>query len=131
MLKLINHARSKGTMCGTVEKSPVSPLKLNDQLTKSAQNHSLDMANKNYFSHDSLDGRKFDRRIINEGYNYRTAGENIAAGYNTPEEVMNGFLSSPGHCENIMNSSFKEVGIGYAYNQYSKYKTFWTQDFGS
>lgn len=131
VLKLVNEVRSKGTTCGGEYKPPVSPLEWNDQLANAARDHSRDMADKNYFSHTSLDGRTFVTRIANAGYTpYRALGENIAAGYNTAESVMNGWMNSPGHCNNIMSANFKDLGVGYAYNSGSTYKYYWTQDFG-
>lgn len=132
VLKLVNDVRKTGATCGGVYKPPVAPLQWNDQLATAAEGHSRDMADRNYFSHTSLDGRTFVQRINVAGYTgYRALGENIAAGYNTPDDVMKGWMSSPGHCSNIMNPVFKDLGVGYAYNSGSMYKNYWTQDFGS
>lgn len=132
VVKLVNEIRVSGATCGNIYKPPVEPLVWNDQLAKAASEHSTDMANKNYFSHDSQDGRTFATRITNAGYTpYRTVGENIAAGYDTPASVVAGWMSSTGHCNNIMNSSFKDTGVGFAYNSSSDFGTYWTQNFGS
>ena len=79
--------------------------------TTAADGHALDMANKNYFSHDSQDGRSFSTRITDAGYSWSAAGENIAAGYSTVQSVIDGWLSSPGHCANLMNGRFKDIGM--------------------
>lgn len=132
ILRLVNDVRAKGATCGGVYKPPVGSLQWNQQLTNAAENHSRDMADKNYFSHTSLNGRTFVNRITSAGYTgYRTLGENIAAGYGNANDVMKGWMNSPGHCNNIMNPSFKDIGIGYAYNSASSYKNYWTQDFGA
>ena len=113
-------------------KPPVQELEWNEQLRNAAEGHSRDMADKNYFSHTSPDGKSFVDRINAAGYTgYRAVGENIAAGYGTAASVMQGWMSSPGHCNNIMNPVFREMGVGYAYNSGSQYKQYWTQNFGA
>ncbi|WP_420594586.1 NPCBM/NEW2 domain-containing protein [Deinococcus sp.] len=107
----------------------VAPLTLSDQLAQSAQGHATDMASRDYFSHDSLDGRSFDQRITQAGYAWRTIGENIAAGQQTPEAVVSGWLSDYGHCANIMNASYTNLGVGYA--EGGSYGKYWVQDFGA
>jgi len=106
------------------------PLKPDDQLLSAARGHSLDMAENNYFNHISLDGRNFSDRITDAGYIPSAAGENIAAGYPTPETVMNGWMNSSGHRSNILNATYCDIGVGYAYNEASDYGRYWTQDFG-
>ena len=132
VFNLVNNVRSKGAICGGIVKPAVLRLTWNQSLANAARGHSIDMANKNYFSHTSLDGRTFVDRVRAAGYYpYRTLCENIAAGYNTASAVMNGWMSSTGHCNNIMNPSFKEIGVGYAFNSLSTYDYYWTQDFGA
>jgi len=64
------------------------------------------------------------------GYTYTPqAAETIAAGYSTPIAVMSGWMASTGHCQNIMNGSLKQLGVGY-YAGTSGYTFYWTQDFG-
>lgn len=89
------------------------------------------MANNNYFSHTGLNGSTIGTRANAAGYAYRTVGENIAAGYNSIDAVMTGWVDSAGHCANMMNASFKEYGLACASNPNSTYKTYWTQDFGA
>ena len=69
------------------------------------------MAAQNYFDHTSLDGRTFTQRIDATGYAWSTAGENIAAGYPSIDAVMDGWIQSPGHCANLMNQDFTEIGV--------------------
>lgn len=106
------------------------PLVWDDALGAAASDHSADMAQQNYFSHTSLDGRLFYQRITAAGYAYSTCGENIAAGYSTPEAVMSGWMNSPGHRANILNTAFCDIGVGYAFGSASTYRHYWTQDFG-
>jgi len=106
------------------------PLVWDDALGAAARGHSADMAQLNYFSHTSLDGRLFYQRITAAGYAYSTCGENIAAGYSNAQAVMNGWMNSPGHRANILGSGFCDIGVGYAYGSASTYGHYWTQDFG-
>ena len=106
------------------------PLVWDDALGAAARGHSADMAQLNYFSHTSLDGRLFYQRITAAGYAYNTCGENIAAGYSNAQSVMNGWMNSPGHRANILGSGFCDIGVGYAYGSASTYGHYWTQDFG-
>ena len=101
-----------------------------DALFRAARGHSDDMATLDYFSHTSLDGRTPADRITAAGYPWNTYGENIAAGYSTPEAVMLGWMNSSGHRANILSTTFCELGVGYAFNPSSKYSHYWTQNFG-
>ncbi len=105
-------------------------LSWNQNLFASARAHSEDMANQDYFSHTGLDGRTPDQRIADAGYDARLTGENIAAGYSTPTEVMAGWMTSPGHRANILDVDYCEIGVGYGYNSSSYYGYYWTQNFG-
>ena len=127
-LENINRMRARGCNCGTVYMPPAPPLVWNEQLEVSAIGHAADMAMQNYFSHTSLDGRSMQDRIRMAGYAYKgfrsyQIGENIAFGPETIAEVMQGWFHSPGHCKNLMNPAFKEIGI-------AENNTYWVQDFG-
>ena len=131
VLVLINQRRTAGATCGATAYPPVGPLTMNASLRTAAQNHSLDMATQNYFSHTSLDGRTFDQRIRNAGYaGAFPLGENIAGGQSTPQAVVDGWMGSPGHCAIIMNGAFRATGVGYAFNPSATYRHYWTQTFG-
>ena len=102
----------------------LSKLTLNTELSAVARLKSQDMKDKNYFSHTSPTyGSPFDM-MKQFGISYRTAGENIAYGYATPESVVDGWMNSPGHRANILNSSYKEIGVGYVSRGH-----YWTQMF--
>ncbi|MFD6321538.1 CAP domain-containing protein [Streptomyces sp. NPDC058442] len=103
-----------------------SPVKVNATLTEAAQNHSADMAASRTMSHTGSDGSSPADRITRAGYNWSTYGENVAYGYSSPEQVMAGWMSSPGHKENILNCSFQEIGVGLA-----QPGSYWTQNFGT
>jgi uncharacterized protein YkwD len=132
LLARINQVRAAGANCGSDGVfGAAPPLAWNDLLTSAADGHSKDMAAKNYFSHTSADGRTLGDRVSATGYAWTMLGENIAAGYATTNAVMDGWIASPGHCANLMNASFAEVGVacvpGAAADTYS---TYWTMDLG-
>ncbi|MFF2128535.1 CAP domain-containing protein [Streptomyces olivochromogenes] len=103
-----------------------SPLTVNAKLSKAAQDHSADMASHQNMSHTGSDGSDPGQRITTAGYTWSAYGENVAYGYSTPEEVMAGWMSSPGHKRNILDCDFKEIGVGLA-----QPGSYWTQDFGA
>jgi len=112
------------------------PLKGEDSLARASFGHLLDMAMQNYFAHESLDGRSPWDRIEAEGYIFDVAGENIAAGYPTPRLVVDAWMASPGHRENILYTGFRELGVAYYFEQDDTYPGptgyyhYWGQDFG-
>jgi uncharacterized YkwD family protein len=106
------------------EKQGLAPLKVDVELSKVAREKSADMARNNYFSHNSPTyGSPFE--MMNQfGISYRTAGENIAKGQRTPEEVVNAWMNSEGHRANILNANFTHIGVGYV-----EQGNVWTQMF--
>ncbi len=89
-----------------------------------AREKSQDMQTKNYFSHTSPTfGSPFDRMKA-LGISYKSAGENIAQGQRSPQEVVQAWMDSPGHRANILNGSFTHIGVGYV-----KTGNYWTQQF--
>lgn len=119
VLQIVNTERAKEG-CG--------PVTTNDLLATAAQRHSADMASRDYFSHTSPDGTDPGDRITAAGYRWSTYGENIAKGQRTPADVMRSWMDSPGHRANILNCSFKEMGIGKVD---SGGGPVWTQKFGA
>lgn len=119
VLALVNEKRAKAG-CGHV--------RVNHRLGTAARHHSQDMAAKNYFSHTSPDGRSPGDRISAAGYRWRTYGENIARGQQTPARVMAGWMGSAGHRANILNCDFKELGVGVHDVPGGPW---WTQAFGA
>lgn len=134
MLNLINQARSQARTCGNEHFHAAAPLRWNVALERSAQKHAQDMADKNYFAHNSRDGRSPFERMTAEGYQFSTAAENIANGQQSAQNVMKSWLRSPGHCANIMNPNMREVGMAVAYNSGAYVMTpriYWVQNFGA
>ena len=131
VLRLTNKARSRSRMCGGTWKKAVGPVRWSSTLAASANAHSADMATRNYFSHYSPSGRSPFQRMRAAGYNYRAAGENIAAGrsLSAPEAVVKAWLRSPGHCKVIMNGKYKELGVGRVEGS-GRWGVYWTQNFG-
>ena len=105
------------------KKAGLSELKHNWELSRVARYKSEDMRDKGYFSHTSPTYGSPFQMMRSFGISYRTAGENIAKGQTTPAAVVKGWMNSPGHRANILNSSFTEIGVGYASGNY------WTQMF--
>lgn len=106
----------------------ITPLKYSEPLSKVARAHSEDMAQKNYFSHDSLDGTKFNERISRGGISWNKCGENIFAGSGGGIEAFGSWLNSKGHRKNMLEQE-GELGVGGAYNDSSRYQYYFTQDF--
>ena len=110
----MNTVRKSGCNCGDAYYAPVAPVTWNDQLEKASLLHAKDMFQNKYFSHTANDGSNAGERITRAGYSWSTYGENIASGYKNETEVIAGWLSSPGHCRNIMNGNYKEMGVARA-----------------
>lgn len=118
VLKLVNAERSKAGL---------QPLTLSDKLTNIAYTKAKDMADKGYFSHESPTyGSPFDM-LKQFGVSYSYAGENIAAGQKTAEEVMNSWMNSSGHKANILNKNYTQIGVGFYRG--GEYGTEWVQLF--
>lgn len=128
---LTNQARAAGAWCAGRWYGPAGPLSWNAKLGLAAARHSRDMATRDYFAHTSPQGRTAFDRIRAAGYQYRRAGENIAAGraFDSPAAVVAAWLNSPAHCQVLMNPQYTEVGVARADGPGS-YSTYWTQAFG-
>jgi uncharacterized protein YkwD len=120
VVTLVNQERAK---------AGCKPLTVDSRLVTAARGHSQDMANRNYFDHNTPEGVTPWTRITNAGYHFSTAAENIAAGQTTPAQVMNAWMNSAGHRANILNCDLRNIGVGLAYN--AKHTPYWTQDFGT
>jgi uncharacterized protein YkwD len=131
LLDAVNRARATERNCGNKHFAAAPALTLNRALGAAALAHSVDMARQNYFSHKGKDGREVEQRAVQAGYRWSGIGENIAAGQASPDEAMAGWLASPGHCANIMDRWFTEMGAAYATSAGNgKPQVYWTQVFG-
>ncbi|MEZ5039241.1 MAG: CAP domain-containing protein [Saprospiraceae bacterium] len=124
ILDEINAFRRSGYRCGARRMVAVPPLAWNEQLADAALRHARDMAQHNHFSHTGTDGSTSGERTRAAGYNWSTVGENIAYGYPDIKSAVKGWMESTGHCKNIMNPDFKEMGAA-AEGQ------FWSQTLGA
>ncbi|RUR32179.1 CAP domain-containing protein [Vreelandella andesensis] len=131
MLTLVNEARNHARQCGDQKFPTVSPLNWSCQLEAAADMHAKNMAKNNYFSHTDSNGAGVEQRVDHHGYVWQAVGENIAAGHISAETVIKGWLESPGHCSNIMNDAFTEMGMASANNTDSRYTTYWAQTLGT
>ncbi|MER7463689.1 sigma-70 family RNA polymerase sigma factor [Streptomyces sp. NPDC097981] len=119
VIALVNSERAKAG-CG--------PLKEDSQLRAAAQGHSDDMAARDFFSHTNPDGADPGKRTTAAGYSWSTYGENIARGQQNAASVMESWMNSPGHRANILNCSFKDIGVGIHTGPGGPW---WTQNFGA
>lgn len=131
VLAQVNEARRSPRRCGATEYEAAPALQWNAKLAAAAIKHSKDMAQQGYFSHTGKDGRQVDSRASDQGYQFSHIGENIAAGQGAVEQVMAGWLASPGHCANIMEPSYTEMGAAYVLNTDGEVPILWTQVFGT
>lgn len=135
VLELVNERRAVGANCDSEGVfGPAGPLTLNKLLRCSARKYSRDMAEQGFFSHTGKDGSQPWDRVDLTGYQWSVVGENLALGTTTPEATVDGWMESDGHCANIMEPDFTELGVGYFYTasphdpQYLGH--YWTQNFG-
>mmetsp|Transcript_15179 Transcript_15179/g.26084 ORF Transcript_15179/g.26084 Transcript_15179/m.26084 type:complete len:511 (+) Transcript_15179:19-1551(+) len=116
-------------------KMGLEPFYANYFLIKTANLHSTDMLDQEYFSHTGLDGSSPFDRMKRQKYNYTAAAENIAQGQRTPEDVLVSWMNSPGHRKNILSTNYKEMGCGFVKKEGLSAKRipyyYWTQVFGS
>lgn len=121
----LNAARAEARSCGNTVLPAAGPLDWNQRLFSAAARHARDMATRNYFSHTSLDGRSLAQRVEAEGYAWTSVGENLAGGQTTVEGVITGWLSSPGHCSNLMSRQFEAVGVSCVRQAGSRFGHYW------
>lgn len=122
----VNEAERRVVELTNVERrnNGLPDLELHTELSRVARIKSEDMRTSDYFSHTSpTHGSPFDM-IRDNGISYQTAGENIARGQQTPEQVVQSWMNSTGHRENILNADYTHIGVGYDENGH-----FWTQMF--
>ncbi|RZK21638.1 MAG: CAP domain-containing protein [Pedobacter sp.] len=124
LLKLVNDIRLAGCNCGTTAMPPVAVLSWNTNLASAAISHSKYMAFINKMQHESADGTGVGNRLTATGYVWKAVGENVAQGQTSENQVFNDWLKSEGHCKNMMNANYKEMGA-------AKSGAFWTQVFAT
>jgi uncharacterized protein YkwD len=130
VLDLVNQYRAQGANCGSQgQKAPAPPLSMQANLRCAARVHSEDMDARSFFDHVNPSGEEPWDRFDRAGYTgWNAAGENIAAGSPDAAGTMAQWMGSDGHCANIMNPDFTEIGVGYYPG--GQYGHLWTQTFG-
>jgi uncharacterized protein YkwD len=131
VLRLVNQERARGGVCGGRSFPPSHPLRARRELALAAMHHGKAMAQRGFFDHRGPDGDTPQSRIQATGYQGRAWGENIAAGQRSPQSVMRAWMESPGHCSNILNPMFTELGVSFRSASRGKYRTYWVQAFGT
>ena len=132
VLELVNQARATARRCGNQAFNAARPVRWSDSLAEASRLHAEDMARHNYVGHRGRDGSDPGRRVQRAGYRYRATGENIAAGRQmNAEDAVAGWIRSPGHCANLMNPGYTEMGAAFAVNARSELGVYWTQAFGT
>jgi uncharacterized protein YkwD len=130
-LELVNDARAKPRRCGSQSFAAAPPLRLSATLGLAALAHSREMATSGRFAHEGPDGSTPRRRVERTGYAAKMVGENIAAGPTSAEEVVRGWLASPGHCANLMTPGFVEMGLAFVVAADAEPGIYWTQVFAA
>lgn len=114
-----------------------APLNFDPRLNRAAQRHADAMARQNFFAHKGPDGTSAGQRAVSSGYRWIMVAENIAAGHLRPEEVVDGWMNSPGHRANILSCTMTDTGIALSYQpddrplpgQRQAYRFYWVQVF--
>ena len=128
-VNLVNEAREQGHRCGNRSWPRANPVRLSATLSEVARQHARDMARHHYFAHQDLSGRSPADRVKAAGYREQRVAENIAYGLLSTEDAIAGWLKSPGHCENVMEPRFKEMGIAFAEDSGERRELYWVQVF--
>lgn len=114
VLHLVNEVRAEARNCGSEFFPAASPVRWDTRIEAAALAHSIDMAQNQNFSHTGTDGSTAGDRLLMQGYNWSTWGENILVGLDNAPDAIDTWIGSPGHCSIIMGTSLKEIGAGVA-----------------
>ena len=131
VLELTNQARANPRRCGRTPFAPAPPLVLDTTLGNVALAYAREMAAFGYMDHTGRDGSSPQARITRSGYRWSEVGENLASGIMTPEEVVAGWLQSPGHCANLMAPAFRQAGVAFAVNPHDEAGVYWAMELGT
>jgi uncharacterized protein YkwD len=131
VLDLINEARLHARRCGRKKFRATTRLRHAAALEHAARVHAQDMAARNFLGHEGSDESMPADRATQAGYSWASVAENVAAGQTTAEEVVNTWLTSPGHCANLMNPRYSESGAARATDPDSERVVYWVQVFAA
>jgi uncharacterized protein YkwD len=129
VLQLVNEARLLGTRCGGEQFAATTALQEHPSLKDAAQSHAEDMAAHNFLGHEGSSGSMPGGRAKTFGYAWSAIGENVAAGQPTAREVVDTWLASASHCENLMSADYSQTGIAHAISYDSDKGIYWVQIF--
>lgn len=119
-IEQVNNFRAQARKCGDQYFSSAPPLTMNDRLNLAASRHSSDMYQNNFLDHISSNGDTLADRVEKVNYKWRAIGENVAHNQRKIEQVLQDWLSSPGHCSNMMSPEYRHTGI-------AQVNWYWTQ----
>ena len=131
VLELVNAARARERQCGGQTFAPAPALKPSPVLAAAAAAHARDMAEHAELTHRGSDGSAPADRITRAGYEWRGSGENVAAGQRDADAVVAAWLESPGHCANIMEPNFTEMGVAFVQVPGANPSIYWAQSFAT
>ncbi|MEO6293931.1 MAG: CAP domain-containing protein [Burkholderiaceae bacterium] len=131
MLAQINARRAAGAVCGAKKMSAAGSLAWNAQLHHAATLHALNMATTGVYTHTGPNGWTLPQRANAAGYNYALLGENIDAQRTSVHAAINSWMNSPNHCENIMRTQFRDIGVSCVSNSASQWGNYWTMALGA
>lgn len=132
LLDEINRWRADGAACGAVRKAPAPPLQWSLPLHRAADLHVRDMASRHDggIGHAGSDGSRAGTRAERAGYRWSSVGENVAAGSATASATLAQWMTSAGHCNNIMNPAFVDVAVAGLHQPGSRYGHYWVMVLG-
>jgi uncharacterized protein YkwD len=131
VLELVNEARSRTRRCGRKKFHATAGLRHAAALEYAARTHAQDMSAHDLLGHEGSDGSMPAERAAQAGYSWSSVAENVAAGQRTAEEVVDTWLSSPGHCANLMSPLYSESGVARTTNPDSEHVVYWVQLFAA
>ncbi|MEM0964206.1 MAG: CAP domain-containing protein [Bacteroidota bacterium] len=123
MLTAVNTLRAQGGVCGGERMAPAPALVWDERLESAARGHAADMAEHGYFGHTGSDGSSLGERVDRTGYDWAVVGENLARYQRSIGEVVTDWQQSEGHCRQLHDPAFAEVGAALVDNH-------WVQVFG-
>jgi uncharacterized protein YkwD len=130
MLAQINARRAAGAVCGAKKMPAAASLAWNAQLQHAATLHAYHMAHTGVYSHTGSYGLTLPQRVNGAGYDYSLLGENIDAQRTSVQAAIHSWMSSPQHCENIMRTQFRDVGVSCVNNSASQWGNYWAMELG-
>ncbi len=123
-------ADPRGQFCGMVHYDPQPPLEFDPRLRNAARCHLMDLTANDAFSHSGSDGSRVGIRTDRTRYHWQFVGENLAAGNGIAKKIVDQWIASPTHCENLMKGEYEELGIAYVHVPGTRYTDYQAQVFG-